>query len=141
MEEIDKYPKTDCKVRIYNNTDRNIIIDIDDYNDSDWMDGPKDVLNGQPITNNCSFEFILRSKDARARCWFQMNNKFVNPSNSNDYYYIGMTGIELKTNDGNWQEKREERTEYYTQRRIKVTIKIDSSTAGAYSLDITYDND
>lgn len=38
MEEIDKYPKTDCKVRIYNNTNRNIIIDIDDYNDSDWMD-------------------------------------------------------------------------------------------------------
>ena len=70
-----------------------------------------------------------------------MNNKFVNPSNANDYYYIGMTEIELKTNDGNWQAKREERTEYYTQRRIKVTIKIDSSTAGAYSLDITYDND
>ncbi|WP_288736608.1 hypothetical protein [uncultured Parabacteroides sp.] len=141
MEEMDKYAKTDCKVRIINNTDRNITIDIDDYNDLDWMDGPKTVLNGQPITNNCSFEFILRSKDSRTRCWFQMNNKFVNPSNSDDYFYVGMTGIELKTNDGSRQAKREERTEYYTQCNIKVTIKIETPTTGAYSLDIIYDKD
>ena len=72
MEEMDKYAKTDCAVRIYNNTDRNIIIDIDDYNDSDWMDGPKTVLNGKVMTKKGSFEFTLRSKDARTRCWFQI---------------------------------------------------------------------
>lgn len=141
MEEMDKCAKTDCTVKIYNNTDRNIIIDIDDYNDLDWMDGPKTVLNGQPITKKGSFEFTLRSKDARTRCWFQMNNKFVNPSNSNDFFYIGMTRIELKTNDCDKQAKREERTEYYIQRKIKATIKIDTPTTGTYSLDITYDND
>lgn len=141
MEEMDKCAKTDCTVKIYNNTDRNIIIDIDDYNDLDWMDGPKTVLNGQPITKKGSFEFTLRSKDARTRCWFQMNNKFVNPSNSNDFFYIGMTRIELKTNDCDKQAKREERTEYYIQRKIKTTIKIDTPTTGTYSLDITYDND
>ena len=140
MEEMDKYAKTDCAVRIYNNTDRNIIIDIDDYNDSDWMDGPKTVLNGKVMTKIGAFEFTLRSKDARTRCWFQMNNKFVNPSNANDYYYIGMTEIELKTNDGGMQAKREERTEYYIQRNIKVIIKISTPTTGTYSLDITYDN-
>lgn len=141
MEEMDKCAKTDCTVRIINNTDRNIIIDIDDNNDLDWMDGPKDVLNGKIITRKGSFKCTLRSKDARTRCWFQMNNKFVNPSNANDYYYIGMTEIELKTNDGDKQAKREERTEYYIQRKIKVTIKINTPTTGTYSLDITYDND
>lgn len=134
--------KTKCNVLIINNTRWDMTIHIDDFDDFDWMDGPKTVLDGKVVGGQNHRPFTLCSKDNRSRCWFQMNNVFPDIFKQNSTtgsFHIGMTHIELKTNDNDRQARKATSTEIYTQFNIKVTIDIETPEKGEYKLNIQYD--
>ncbi|GEM_PF-5060103 len=132
MEDLSIRRKTDCIVTISNLLEKNITMDIDDMNTTDWEKGPEDVLNGKVIPAGKTEKYHLCCYDTRTRCWFQMNNQYGKD------FRLGMTEIELKTNDSDKQAKKESRTEYYIERNIKVVIEISTPVTGEYSLSITY---
>ncbi len=117
--------KTACNITVKNLLDKKITIAYVHDDKVDWMDGPETVMDGQSIEANDYRNFELNSKDDYSRCWFEYKAKYDDERD----LFIGMTHIELKTDDTGRQQKKEERTEYYDHPDLRVKVNIHVKTS------------